>query len=308
MALILLVWASAVVFLAATAVRIVGYARLPLHLRWELYPVPHEAPEQAAHGGSYFEQSDWWTRPRYRGRFGTLRVMLAEMLLLKALHEHNPRLWWRSFPFHLGLYLLAASLLLLLVNVLQELVTAGAETAISQGLFQVYRATGAAGLALTLFGAMALLHRRLTDPDLRGYTAPADAFNLLLFLLALGLLASGHLAAGEEGPGASAVLTAVLTFDAGLRVPPLLAAGIALSALLAAYIPLTHMAHFVAKWFTWHGVRWEDEPLVPGSRLERRIVELLATRPSWAARHIGADGRRTWAELVSTRPGDREEP
>jgi len=38
---------SAVVFVAATVARAVMYARMPLHLRWELYPVPHEAPDRA---------------------------------------------------------------------------------------------------------------------------------------------------------------------------------------------------------------------------------------------------------------------
>jgi hypothetical protein len=26
------------------------YAKLPVHLRWELYPVPHEEPSRVAHG------------------------------------------------------------------------------------------------------------------------------------------------------------------------------------------------------------------------------------------------------------------
>jgi nitrate reductase gamma subunit len=51
-----LVCLSTTVAVIATVVRAVGYARMPLHLRWELYPVPHEAPDRAAHGGSYFEE------------------------------------------------------------------------------------------------------------------------------------------------------------------------------------------------------------------------------------------------------------
>ena len=98
--------ASAVVFVVATAVRAVGYARAPLHLRWELYPVPHEAPDRAAHGGSYFETSDWWTHAPHFSLMGELKAMVPEMLFLKALREFNVRLWWRSFPFHFGLYLL----------------------------------------------------------------------------------------------------------------------------------------------------------------------------------------------------------
>ncbi len=43
-----------VVFVAATVARAVAYARAPIHLRWELYPVPHEPAARLAHGGSYF--------------------------------------------------------------------------------------------------------------------------------------------------------------------------------------------------------------------------------------------------------------
>jgi hypothetical protein len=49
-------------------------------LRWELYPVPHEAPERAEHGGSYFEESDWWTKKRKFNLGGELAAMLPEML------------------------------------------------------------------------------------------------------------------------------------------------------------------------------------------------------------------------------------
>ena len=34
-----------------------------MHVRWELYPVPHEA-QKAHYGGSYLEESEWWKKPR----------------------------------------------------------------------------------------------------------------------------------------------------------------------------------------------------------------------------------------------------
>ena len=42
-------------FAAASAARAVRYARSPIHLRWEVYPVPHEAHDRAGHGGSSYE-------------------------------------------------------------------------------------------------------------------------------------------------------------------------------------------------------------------------------------------------------------
>ena len=47
----------------AFAVRTVKMASLPVHLRWELSPVPHEKG-RGAYGGSYLETVDWWTKPR----------------------------------------------------------------------------------------------------------------------------------------------------------------------------------------------------------------------------------------------------
>ena len=112
-------YASVLVFLVASVVRAVGYARLPLHLRWELYPVPHEAKERAKHGGSYFEMKDWWTQPVESDFSGEVRCMLEEILFLKGLREFKRRMWYRSYPFHLGLYLaIGASALLLASAVL----------------------------------------------------------------------------------------------------------------------------------------------------------------------------------------------
>ena len=53
-----------IVFVIAVIVRIAFWIRLPKHLRWELYPLPHEPPDKARYGGSFMEDTDWWTRPR----------------------------------------------------------------------------------------------------------------------------------------------------------------------------------------------------------------------------------------------------
>jgi nitrate reductase gamma subunit len=54
--LFLICYLAAVVFVVACLVRIAIYARAPIHLRWELYPVPHEDPARVAYGGSRFEE------------------------------------------------------------------------------------------------------------------------------------------------------------------------------------------------------------------------------------------------------------
>ena len=47
-------------FAVTSLMKIMKYVKsTPLHVRWELYPVPHEG-ERAKHGGSYLEEFEWW--------------------------------------------------------------------------------------------------------------------------------------------------------------------------------------------------------------------------------------------------------
>ena len=294
---------STVVAVAATVVRAVGYAKAPLHLRWELYPVPHEAPERSAHGGSYFEESNWWTKPSHFNLRGELTAMFAEMLFLKALREFNPRLWWRSFPFHFGLYLLIATVVLLVGTAVATLTVPAMMTGWFGGVVrQLYLAMGIGGLVLALAGAAGLLHRRLTDADLKTYSTAGDLFNLAAFLVALGVLAAGYLLRPAGAPGVLGIVIGLLTWDTTITVPGVLAAGLVLTALLAAYIPFTHMSHFVGKYFTYHAVRWDDAANRRGGAIERVLAEYLTYRPTWRAPHVTADGVRTWADIATTNP------
>jgi len=296
---------SVVVFVAATVARAVMYARTPLHLRWELYPVPHEAPERAAHGGSYFEQVDWWTHTERPNLAGELGAMVPEMLFLKALREHNRSLWYRSFPFHFGLYLLIGTAVLVLGAAVATLAAPAAMTgALGSALSVAYRVTGVTGVALAIVGAVGLLHRRLTDETLRIYNTAGDYFNLAWFLVAFGVLAAGYAFRPAGTPSTPAIVAGLLTWDTTLQIPGLLAAGLLLSALLAAYIPFTHMSHFVGKYFTYHAVRWDDAVNRRGGAIERKLAEYLTYRPTWAAPHVRADGTKTWADVATTNPNE----
>ena len=72
------------IFLVAVATRFLMWSRMPMHVRWELYPVAHEGAK-AAYGGSYLEESEWWTKPRHFSLWGELSAMVPEILLLVAL-------------------------------------------------------------------------------------------------------------------------------------------------------------------------------------------------------------------------------
>jgi nitrate reductase gamma subunit len=293
---------GAAIFLVASTARAVRFAKMPLHLRWELYPVPGEG-KRAKHGGSYFETSEWWTKRRRPSLLTEGRYMAAEILGLKALREFNRGLWWRSYPFHAGLYLLGATCGLILAATLAGLVVPalvqGRILAAAHGL---YSTTGLVGAILTLAGAAGLLHRRLTDPALRPYTTAGDLANLVFFLAATAVTAVGYAVRPAGSAGPAAILRGLLAWDLGLRVSGLFGAGLIASAILVAYIPLTHMSHFVAKFFTYHQVRWDDAPSQARPSMQARMAEYLTYRPTWAAPHILGDGMKSWKGLVSTNP------
>src|SRR3972149_293672 len=93
----ILAYLASVLFLVGMARRVAKHARAQIALRWELYPVPHEVGKE--HGGSYFEDQDWWEEPRRTNQFGQLKIMIPEILLLTALWEHRRKLWLPAYPF-----------------------------------------------------------------------------------------------------------------------------------------------------------------------------------------------------------------
>ena len=297
------IYLGVLAFLIGCIARAVRYARTPMHLRWELYPVPHEEPKRAAHGGSYFEVSDWWTHSTHFSLWGELKAMVPEMAFLKGLWEFNRPMWRRSFPFHFGLYLAAASAALVVVTALVSLAApALMATPVATVLHYLYTGAGLIGAVLVVAGALALLVKRLTDDNLKNYTTPGDIFNLLFFIVTFGLLIAAYLLRPPGSPGALSLVAGLLTFDTTVQASGLMSAGLVLGAALAAYIPLTHMSHFVGKYFTYHSIRWDDQPAVSSAKLRRRVAEYLTYRPTWSASHIGANGTKTWAEIATANP------
>ena len=72
-------------FICLAYLKIKSYmAASPLHVRWELYPVPHEGVKKAAYGGSFMEEKEWWTKPRHISHWGDIKGILVEVLCLHA--------------------------------------------------------------------------------------------------------------------------------------------------------------------------------------------------------------------------------
>lgn len=282
-------------FVLGCAYKAIKYATMPMHLRWELYPVAHEKGK-ASYGGSYFEEVDWWTKPRESSKVGEIKVILEEVVTLKQVREHNPGLWLPSLLFHYGLYLLFAMGGALLVGGMARAVGFIPLTFLAGG--QVMAVWGALGLALGTAGALLLLLRRLTRSDLRHSSSPADFFHLWLFLGLFTVSWVSFFTFDRSYTKAGAFLAGLLGGDAVPAGSPWFAAQVAVLGLFLIYMPWSHMAHMFTKYFTWHSVRWEDQPNLPGSGLDQKAQKLLMLPVSWAAPHIRGDGKKTWVDVA----------
>jgi nitrate reductase gamma subunit len=260
-----------------------------------LAPVPHEKGK-GHYGGSYLEELDWWTKPREKSRMAELKYMVLEIVFLKAVWEHNRSLWRYSFPFHLGLYLLVAA------GALLGLAAAAAAVGVAAvwplALRVAITAIAAAGYSLGAAGAVGLLVKRLSDPRLEDFTSPATLFNLVL-LFAVFASGLGVLVAGDYFGDLTMLLRALLRGDLSVAVPGTVAAHVLVTGVFLAYLPFTRMMHFVAKYFTYHEVRWNDEPMTAGGRLEREVRALLSQAPTWSGPHLQADGIKTWVDIAT---------
>jgi nitrate reductase gamma subunit len=281
-------------FLTMVIAKVIKYATTPIHLRWELYPVAHEKG-RAEYGGSIFEELDWWTKPRKVDRLNEYKEMFLEIVLLKGVFKHNPRLWVFSFPFHFGLYLIIAWLGLAFI--LSILFAAGVTFSAGFGKFVqvVVAVLGYSGLILTTLGALGLLYRRIANADIRRYSAPIEYINLGFILLVTGVALGVHLAIDPWLHGPIAYLVSLVTFSQAGAFPAAMQVEFILGSLLLAYIPLTRMAHFIAKYFLYHDVRWSDDPNPRGSKIEGKLKQTFGYPLHWQGPHIQTG--KSWAEV-----------
>jgi nitrate reductase gamma subunit len=282
----------------------VGYrafrmTRMPVHLRWDLYPIPHEKGK-GHYGGSYYEETDWWTKPAEVSLSSEAKEMGKEIFLIQSMFHNNRPLWIFSFPFHFGLYLSVAFVLLIFLGALLDLVgapVAADANILSRAVFFITIPMGVIGSVLVMLGAVGLLISRIFKDELRKTSVRTDYFNLILLIA---VFATGLYVWGTQDLSytqARGFIASLVSFQPAGPVSTGVAWHFALAAAFMIYLPFTHMTHFVGKYFTYHKVRWEDTPNVKGSELEKRITQALGGRVTWSAPHIKTGS--TWAEAAT---------
>lgn len=288
------------VFFIIIAAKVLSYLKRPLHVRWELYPVAHEESARAAYGGSYLEDSGWWEKKQKASLWGSVKGILVEFSVLHSTFHNNRPLWYRTYPFHLGLYLLVGTMCLAVFAAILAMfgVSGGAFMRFIDGLGSLMSITS---FCLVAFGASALIHRRLTQEDLRNYSTPEHFFNLGAFLLlaVLGIITWVSTSYFFSHLAAFAYSLLTLSFSPMQGLFPVLV--IVMFALMA-YVPATHMAHFFMKYFLYHDIRWGDQPTQDNPATQQKINTVLGYRVNWKGPHISGDGTKTWAEVATTNP------
>ena len=168
MFLSLISYLSILLFVGISGYKAYEFAKMPLHWRMELYPVPKEKGFE--HGGSFYEEVSWWSKQREVSHVREVTEMLKEILFIKKLFENQRPFWWISYALHLGIYLLIAWTILLVVGAVTVLngITVAANSTSIWGLLIYYLslATGIVGLVIGTLGAGLLFLRRMFDNTL----------------------------------------------------------------------------------------------------------------------------------------------
>ncbi len=297
----ILIYASVLVFLVTNITRFIRMASTPIHLRWELYPVAHDI-RRFKYGGSFLEEADWYTKKIHKSMLGEMRVMLPEILLLKGVWEYNRGLWFWSFTFHIGLYLLTALIFILTLGgiIIGPNIFYGydALSLIGKIIYSLSYAMLIAGCVIGTIGTLGLIIKRSTDREMSTSSSFGSYFNLI-FIAAIFISGLVLLFSGNAVDKLIKFYYSMITFQSMPNLGAAFAVHAVISGLFILYLPFTHMTHFFMKYFTYHKVRWEDTPNIRGSKLEKKIQEQLSYPVTWSAPHIHADGKKNWADIAT---------
>lgn len=297
---------AVLIFIGKTALDAVSYSRLPAHLRWDLYPVPHQGPA----GSKYQNISN---QPHLISPIHSfiyeMKGMAPEMLWIKRLKDSNPTMWHWSLLMHGGIFLSIAWIILvacgavLIMNGytinLSEYGAAGA------GLYYLTQLCGIGGSVIGLIGSLGLWQRRLNDPGLRTMSDFLSHVNLFIMVL---VFLSMIVACGTVDPDftlARAQLAGITANQITTGASWVVSLEFLIWGVFILYLPFSRMAHYLAKYFMFHKALWEDEAMKPGSGLEKSVNASLKYRLSWTADHITPG--KTWSEQVDGQGGDNHE-
>lgn len=281
--LVLFGWLSVFIFIVGVVYKFMRFSTMPLNLRWDIYPIPHEPGEKRHYGGSYMEEIDWARKPRHSSLMGELIEMGSEIFFLKRVKEHNPfNLWPFSMAMHWGIYLLLTWILLLIVEAFFKI----------NAISQITNIVGIVAFILGASGCLTLILKRGMNKELNLYTAPVEYFNLL-FLLSI--FVTGIISWRIDPSFASSrkYIEGIIFFNLS-PVPSIVILNFLLFELFLIYMPFTKLLHYVGKYFNFHQSLWDDGFKEKDSEIDKKIIKQLGYKISWAGPH--STPGKTWLE------------
>ncbi|MCX5808149.1 MAG: respiratory nitrate reductase subunit gamma [Proteobacteria bacterium] len=295
--LAILTYFSYIFIIAMYTIKAAKYLKLPVHLRWELYPVMHE--ENYQYGGSYFEQVDWWTRIRQKRYLRGFLFLLKEYFVLGEYFQKHKAYWYFLYPWHIGFILIITFHILCFFGAVAMVfgITISSSSQSITGIVFYYAIlfTGVVSFVTGAFGSVGLLIKRIYDENLKQYATPLHYFTYIFTFL---IFISGFYAWYFIDPTLSEYREfwkGLITFkfiDVGCGA----ATHIILFNLFLVYLPYTRSMHYITRFFGFCLIRWDDEPNMRGGKLERKLQALLNQKVSWSAAHIKSG--KTWGEQV----------
>lgn len=293
--LAVLTYFSYIFIFAAYSVKIVKYLRLPTHLRWELYPVMHD--EKCRYGGSYFEDLDWWTGTREKSFWRSFRYLLKDYLYLESYLKKNFSYWLVLYTSHISFILLITFQVLILAGALLNLngieISRTSSNVSGYLLHCLTQFIGPLCFIAGMAGNIGLLIIRIVNRDLRLY---ASSFMYFGYVFHIALSLSGlvlWLYNDNSFFQYREFWKGLFTFNP-VNANPVLACFIILMNLHLIYLPFTRAIHYITRLFAFFLIRWDDEPNIRGSKLEKKLIKLFDQKVTWAAPHIQAG--KKWSE------------
>ncbi|MGC8795436.1 respiratory nitrate reductase subunit gamma [Thermodesulfovibrio sp.] len=276
--------ASPVIMILGIAIKFYRISKMPLNLRWEIYPVPHETEQKRKYGGSYMEEFDWQDKKPEKHFIGEIIEPLKEIFYLHRVKKFNPYgIWIWSLALHWGIWLLFLWMGILLINgVFNWEITSKLD-------FIAYFS-----YTLGIIGSFGLIIKRFFTHDLKIYTSGIDYFNLLFLLF---LFTSGLLTIMKDNGSDQFLAYVNGILNGSIPVEELSTITIVhfvIFELFLIYIPFSRFFHGPVKYSTFHNILWNDMYQIKGSTEEKKISEQLNYKVGWAGPHILS--QQTWLE------------
>jgi len=162
------------------------------------------------------------------------------------------------------------------------------------GLVWGHVATG-----LAFVGGVGILIQRIVNEDLKVYYPNIHYAKWIFMLLTLlGAFYAVNIHFNAQMPTLLKYVREQVTFqDLEHKLHPALAPAshVLFVSVWLIYFPFSHIMQLFFRYY--HHLRWDDEPNLRGSRIERKVKELLEQPVTWSAPHIQSG--KKWREVAT---------